>query len=176
MGWLSRFRKGEDEVLLSIGEGNFDKTAAAWASWAGAHGWTYQAQAPELVGRYRPVFTAGAEAYTHLLTTTLHGLPVTAFERRIESTDGSGSSGSTRAFVVVTLPGLPPDDVVKEGPERAMTRLGGSIPTNSDLELDGSNLIASRVGPLDQKRLPSDAELLTVELAALPPTFWRPSS
>ena len=173
VGWLRRLHSAEDE--FSLREPHFDRDAAAWQAWATQHGWRYQAEAPELVGRYEPAFTRGAEGYSHLLTSQLHGLAVTAFERRTHAHDWRSDTPehSLRSFVVVRLPGAPPDEFVKMGPEKALRQLGGNVPSGYDLRLERDDLVAHRPGKLHPDRLHETAELLTLQIASAPATFWR---
>jgi hypothetical protein len=79
-----------------------------------------------------------------------------------------------RAFLVVRLPGLPPEEFEALGPERAIRQLGGSIPGGRwALEFMGEHLIASHPRFLKPRWLQEDAELLTVQIAAAPASFWR---
>jgi hypothetical protein len=157
-------------------DGDIAKEAAAWGAWAAQHGWTYQQDAPELIGRFVPPAEKGAERYHHLLRTQLHGLDVMAFQRGWHWYDGHNqdSQGSLRAYVVVHLPGSPPAEVVAMGVEKALRQLGGTIPAEHDVALQGDDLVANRSGGLDIRRLQSVAELLTLQISAVPASFWRP--
>lgn len=80
------------------------------------------------------------------------------------------------SFVIVRLPGLPPDDFVKAGPEKAIRQLGGTVPGECDLELQGQDLLAHHPGKLVAEKMAGDAELLAVQISVMPPDFWtRPS-
>ena len=172
------------ERIESFWERDLERNANKWQAWANEHGWTYQAKAPELVGRFRPPYADGAEGYFHLLATKLHGLDVMAFERRTcrpAPWGGWTTSGADEAyaldmaFVVVRLPGLPPPEFESRHPERAIRRLGGSVPSGWDLEFMGDQLIAHRT-KLDPGRLEAVAELLAIQVAAAPTSLWRPQS
>lgn len=176
VGWLDRLRKASDEIVLNLRENDRDASAASWRAWATEHGWTYQEDAPELIGRFALAQEKGAEHYHHLMTTTLHGFPVEAFEHRWHWHDGHNqqSHGSLRCFVAVRLPGYPPADATSAGAEATMRRLGGSVPAGYDLALEEDYLVANRTGSLDAQRLQGVAEMLTLQLAAVPASFWRP--
>ncbi|HEX3542330.1 MAG TPA: hypothetical protein VHT75_17995 [Acidimicrobiales bacterium] len=164
-----------DEYVLREG-GRFERDSAAWAQWASDHGWTYQPAAPELAGRYEPVFSTGAERYHHLLTTELHGLPVAAFEHQKfqQGKNGAEPLRSLLSFIVVRLPGLPPDEYIKMGAEKTIRKLGGTIPSGYYLKLVGDELVARRSGALDRRTLQSQSELQALQIASVPTSFWRP--
>ncbi|MBJ7610534.1 MAG: hypothetical protein JF887_14070 [Candidatus Dormibacteraeota bacterium] len=176
MGWLRNYRGALDQFGLR--DPHFERDAAAWTQWASEHGWTYQAEAPELVGRYKPVYRFGAEVCRHLLTTQLHGLHTIAFEHRRYAHGGNSGEGinSLVAVIVLQLPGLPPEEFVKMGAAKTVRKLGGSVPHNYDLDLVGDELVARRASRLDSKWLQTDAELLALQIAAVPGSFWRPVS
>ena len=177
MGWVRNFRHGMDEYVLREG-GRFERDSDAWAQWASEHGWTYQPAAPELAGRYEPIFSTGAERYHHLLTSRLHGLPVAAFEHQKfqQGKNGAEPLRSLVSFTVVRLPGVPPDEYIKMGAEKTMRKLGGTVPSGNDLKLVGDELVARRIGALDRRTLQSQSELLALQIASVPTSFWRAGS
>jgi hypothetical protein len=77
-----------------------------WQGWAERNSWSYQAEAPELAHRWWQDFD-GIEEFHHLMTTTLHDLPVTSFQRISHAHMGWGDdAGRTGVYgcVVVRLP------------------------------------------------------------------------
>lgn len=199
MGWLRNLRDGATERVVR--DPHFERNVAAWKRWASEQGWTYQAEAPELVGRYEPEFRpdyhpriigenhhlrTAAERYYHLLTTQLHGLRATAFERRIAYADWQGTAAGTGVqshvtwFQVLELPGLPPEEFVKMGAKKAIRKLGGDVPGNyDDVEFVGAELVARRyreLNPRSAQSLQFTAELMALQVVSLPGSFWRPTS
>ena len=77
-----------------------------------------------------------------------------------------------RSFIVLHLPGLPPDDFVKSGPEKAIRAVGGTVPGECDLELQGQDLLAHHPGKHTAAKMSGDAELLAVQISFMPPDFW----
>jgi hypothetical protein len=174
MGWLRKIRQAEDNLIIDH-DRSLEEHTAAWQRWAAAHGWTYQAEAPELVGQYERAYH-GAERYHHLMTATVHGLPVKAFERRTYDVGvGGRSSGSLRHWIVIQLPGYPPADVVKRGPERTIRDMGGSVPGAYELAITGTELTAHHQRYLEEESLERTVELLTMQLSMLPVDFWSPA-
>ena len=147
--------------------------------WAAEHGWTYQAEAPELAGRYAPVYSQGLELYHHLLVTELHGLRTIAFEHRTSSWErrAPGESGVKKrvsALIVMQLPGRPPDEFVNMGPEKAIRKLGGTVPNRVYLKLVGHEVVAQQDRSLEPSSLIEHSELLALQFTAVPASFWQP--
>ena len=177
MSWLRNVRRAVDEFELK--DRHFDRDAAAWAAWAAQHGWTYQADATaELSGSYRPKYEYGWDQYCHVLTTQLHGLHVRAFEYRRYSQGSQGSEPirSVQRHLVLHLPGSPPPEFIKMGATKAFRQLGGSAPSGWDFGLVGDELVGRGQGSLNRMSLESDAENLSVQVAKIPVSFWRPPS
>jgi hypothetical protein len=144
-------------------------------SWAESNGWSYQAEEPALVGVYLPRRPGAAAHCFNVLTSTVNGRPVRALE--YASFEGQrrsdGADGIECALVVIGLPGLPPADVVQQGLGSAITRMGGSVPSNAEVYLCGTEMVVRREGVLEPRKLVTDADLMTRQINAMPPSFWR---
>lgn len=79
------------------------KRREATQRFAAARGWTYSADVPGLVTRWRsaPFGRGGSKRATHVLTGTFHGRQVVSFD--YQYTTGSGKNRSTSYFHVVAL-------------------------------------------------------------------------
>jgi hypothetical protein len=171
MGWLKQVRNAEDRMVLD----SHLKERTDWASWAATHGWTYQASAPELAGRYRPALTTGAERYDYLMTTTRNGMAVQAFQYadHVWDTRAHRGYGAIYGYVVIELPGRPPAQGLAQGAERTLQQMGGTLPHDSHLDLVDNLAVSTRQGGLRPDQLDADVELLTRQFAAVPATFWQ---
>jgi hypothetical protein len=170
MGWLRRWQRAEDEFVLDL---RMPHDADRWRRWAAQNGWSYLEQDPTLIGVYRPPYS-GAEGYYNVLSGTLNGRAVRAFEHGVlRGEHGShAADGSVTAFLVVALPGLPAPPVSRSDVARLITGMGGNVPSNARLSLHGSELVCSRPGFLKQQQLIHDADLLTRQINAAPPSLW----
>jgi hypothetical protein len=174
MGWLRRWQRTEDELVLGL---RMPHDAGTWRAWAAENGWSYLEQDPTLVGMYRPPYP-GAEGYYNVLSATVHGRRVRAFERGVfHGERGShAADGGVTAFVVVTLPGLPAVPAPNGDIGRLITGMGGNVPSGTHLALHGNDLVSWRPGFLRQQDLIRDADLLTRQINAVAPWFWAGSS
>ncbi len=195
VGWLRNFRDAATERAAR--DPHFERNVVAWKRWASEHGWTYQAEAPELVGRYEPELrpdyhlayrpdhrrlTTTAEHYYHLLTTQLHGLRATAFEHRTADKDWRGVASNqdirrhVTSFLVLELPGLPPEEFMKMGAKQAIRKLGGDVPGGyADVEFFEAELVARNYRELNPLSLQDAPELIARQVMSLPASFWRPT-
>lgn len=104
-------------VVAALGIGSFamsrylhHKRVAELIAWARANGWTYTEHADQIADRFVGIpFGVGFDRTArHLLTTTMGGRPVTAFEYSYKDRVGSGNDARTVTFTfTVTVTTLP---------------------------------------------------------------------
>jgi len=153
--------------------------AARWEEWASENGWTYKGrEVPELVGRYfPPVESPDREKYFHFVTAVLHGLDVTAFERKIRRKGSSADECdlTMTSHVVVRLPGSPPPALVGMRSRRTLKKLGLSM-ADYTVEVREGVLVASRSGPhklRPGRGLHEAAQGLAAQVVSMPASFWH---
>lgn len=170
--WRQRRVRAWDEYVVSKW-GRED--AQALQSWAAANGWSYQAEEPALVDLYVPRRPGNAAHCFNVLTSTVNGRLVRAFEYASfqGQRNGHGRDGVECALVVIDLPGLPPADLAEQHLDTAITGMGGSIPSNATVYLHGAELVVRREGKLKPQRIVTDADLMTRQINSMPLTFWR---
>lgn len=104
---------------------------AALTAWAKANGWTYQERAGDMADRFEgaPFGVGFGRTATHLLTTTMGGRPVMAFEYSYKERRGSGKQQRTvtytYAIVATTTPASRPRLQITH--EHLGTRLLGAV-------------------------------------------------
>ncbi|HEX3538826.1 MAG TPA: hypothetical protein VHT75_00155 [Acidimicrobiales bacterium] len=140
-----------------------------WGTWAKKNGWTYQAEAPELVGTWRDF--DGIEDYRHLMRTTLHDNPVTSFEcvahRHIGWMQQAGVMG-VNGFVVVGLPGPVAAPYASQRMDKTLRHFHVDLPLGYTAHLQDHHLIALHNGLHHPDRLRREADLIALLIAMAP--------
>jgi uncharacterized protein DUF3137 len=131
------------------------KRVAELTAWAQTNGWTYTEHAAEMVDRFVGVpFGQGfGRSAKHLLSTTMGGRPVVAFEYSYKERRGSGKDRRTVTYtfqiVATTLPAARPTLQVTH--EHLGTKLLGAVGLD-DLQLESEEFNrAFRISADDQK-------------------------
>lgn len=149
-------------VVVVLGVGSFlvsrylhRKRVAELTAWAGANGWTYAEDAGGMVGRFVGVpFGAGfGRTASHMLSTTMAGRPIVAFEYRYKERRGSGKDQRTVTYtfavVATTIPTARPTLQVTH--EHLGTKLLNAVGLD-DLQLESEEFNrAFRISTDDEK-------------------------
>ena len=149
-------------VVAVLGIGSFAvsrhlyrKRVAELTAWAQANGWTYTERANELTDRFlgTPFGSGFGRSASHLLSSTMNGRPVVAFEYRYKERQGSGKNQRTVTYtfavVSTTLPVARPTLQVTH--EHLGTRLLNAVGLD-DVQLESEEFNrAFRVSAEDQK-------------------------
>ena len=145
-----------------------------WREWAGAHGLSYQEEAPELIGTWFPVFD-GMERYVHVIGGQWLGLGFWAFSRGTWNKKilrQGGHSWIVTAHVFLQLPGALPKDILDLRPEKAFELLGGKMSTAFDWSYRGADWLEGRWSDMQPQRLEGALQNLALQINAAPAEIW----
>ena len=146
-----------------------------WKSWADRNAWTYQADASEVANRAWSDFD-GIEEFRHLMTATLHDLPVTSFERIAHAhmgwKDGAGRT-DVSGFIIVGLPARVAEPYSSQRMHETLRHFGADLPPVYQVRLADLDFIAIRRGLHDPRTLVQEADLFARYITMAPPDFWR---
>jgi hypothetical protein len=107
----------------------------------------------------------------------VNGIEVWTFEREWRDyTGGPNIVVYLMSMIAVHLPGLPPPDMRGQYIESAVRKLGGTVPSPYSLGTVDDWLIATRHAHHNPTVLDGVVNVLTLQVASLPPGFWMPLS
>lgn len=112
-----------------LGSGARRKKRARMAAFAAEIGWTYEEDAPHLLGRWRgdPFRPVSSQSAEHLVRGVFRGRPAAAFEYRYQTGTGDDRKTVVVTVTMLSLPAALPDvELTWEGPGAALVKaLGG---------------------------------------------------
>jgi hypothetical protein len=147
-----------------------------WSEWAATHGFSYQDEAPELVGVWFPVFD-GMERYVHVIGGSWLGLGFWAFSRGTWNKKifgGGGHDWIVSGHVFLQLPGALPQDILDLRPAKAFELLGGQMTTAFDFSYRGADWLAGIRPDMNPQLLEGALQNLALQINAAPVEIWAP--
>ncbi|MEY2431335.1 MAG: hypothetical protein QOC92_1060 [Acidimicrobiaceae bacterium] len=151
-----------------------------WREWAAARDFTYQDEAPELLGVWFPVFD-GMERYVHVIGGQWLGLGFWAFSRGTWNKKILKQGGHTwlvNAHMFLQLPGALPPEILDMQPNKAFELLGGKMSTAFDFSYRGADWLEGRRSHMSPELLEGALQNLALQINAAPAELWaaRPTS
>jgi hypothetical protein len=147
-----------------------------WRAWAAEHGFEYDEERPDLVGRWLPPVAIGTETYWDVLSGPVRGRDVVAFVRqavRDRSLKRDTYDEICDAYVMARLPRAPSRSVLERGADRLIGDFGIHLRDNYRAEFIGSEWLALyRPGFHDPRRLALHTDLLVRMIIDAPSTLW----
>src|SRR4051812_12319785 len=166
MGLFHRLNRVPDQMAM---RGVWNKSRPQdWQRWAAEHGWSFQADAPELAGRWVDRID-GPEEYRYLMSSALHGRAVTSFERAAHPHVRDDEARTLMyAYIVVALPAPPVERYAAMGPDRTVREFGVEMPRDYAATFVGADLVACRAGHHRPSTLLREADLFALLVALAP--------
>jgi hypothetical protein len=150
---------------------------ATWLGWADSHGFKYQLDGSDLVGRYfeRPPDRPGTEEqYYGIVRGTWNDRPFTYFQRKTLGGATREPGPQFMAALVLQLPGAPRADLLAMGPPKAFESAGGKLPNTGSFQWHPPDLLLGRGHWFDPPQIEGILENITLQLAIAPAELWQP--
>ena len=178
MGLFDRLQHGMERSRLERSRARQRRHGVVdeWRAWAAEHGFVYDEERPDLVGRWLPPLPKATETYWDVLSGNVRGHDVVAFVHqavRDRSVKSDTYDEICEAYVMAKLPHAPSRSVLARGAGRVIGDFGVHLRDDYRAEFNGSEWLAvCRPGFHDPRRLALHMDLLARMIIDAPPALW----
>ena len=147
-----------------------------WEAWAAQHGWTFEAQAPDLGGVFHPV-PAGdrqGEEYHHVVRGSMHGVGFIVFTRTSWGAPKGATQGNYQhdPHLAIELPRAVAPALLAMSPADAFASLGGSLVGPWNFRWHGDRWLVGAGHVTAPVQVEQSLEQVGVQIGGAPATVW----
>ena len=150
-----------------------------WQNWAAERGYMYEAEAPELAGRFFPPPPGGdtGEKYLNVMRGVTGGRPFFAFQRQMwgRPRGGGHRNYEMTACLALQLPGRPRPDLAALEPEQAFRQVGSTVSGAWQWRWVEPDWLVGTKNAMNPQQLEGELAVKAEQLAAADPSAWQSS-